>query len=362
MKLVVVTDWDSNSGYYNAFAPVIPELVDLGHEIKVLGISYDGKEHHHPFQVIPVSKRNFLIHIAAMFHNLKLEGWDNHLVALDVPLQLSLTEKMREPIYGVFPIEAPPVTDEWAFKLGVYKHCFCMSQFGTKLLTEKAVATSFIELAPRVSDWPLVDPEARALAKKTMWLTDYPKAVLTIADNQERKNLSQMAEIIAATPGTYWILVTRLEQPTGWNIVELLNHYGIYDRTIIFDRGIPQEKLVGLYAAADVFAITSKAEGLGMPVLQAMLCGVPVVAPAHTSFEEHLGDGRGFLFPTLLQSLEPFGNEYRYYCNVKLGAQQLTHVLDISDTLSYEWRMSRRQYVADRTPAKAAQVIHENLS
>lgn len=361
MKLVVVTDWDEHSGYYNAFAPVVPELVRLGHEIKVLGIGYTGKEHNWPFQVIPVLKQNFLIHTAAMFHNLRLEGWDNHLVALDVPLQLRLLDRYPEQMYGVFPIEAPPVTDDWAFRLSAFKHCFCMSRFGTALLNEKAVAASFIPLGPDPLAWELVAPETRTQFKELLGFKAHPKMVLTVADNQERKNLSQTAEIMASTPDAYWVLVTRIDQPTGWNVIEMLNHYGIYDRTILFDRGLPQERLWGLYAAADAFLITSKAEGLGMPVLQSMLCGVPVVAPRHTSFEEHLGYERGFLIPTTTQSLEPFGNEYRYYCDVSAGSAILKNVLAASDDLTIEWRQQRREYVAKRLPKTSAEVIHENL-
>jgi glycosyltransferase involved in cell wall biosynthesis len=48
--------------------------------------------------------------------------------------------------------------------------------------------------------------------------------------------------------------------------------------------------LADLYAAAEVFAFPSRYEGFGLPVLEAMSCGTPVVAAGTTSIPEIAGD------------------------------------------------------------------------
>ncbi|MEM9764576.1 MAG: glycosyltransferase family 4 protein [Pseudomonadota bacterium] len=53
----------------------------------------------------------------------------------------------------------------------------------------------------------------------------------------------------------------------------------------------PQSEIPGLYAACDVFLVTSRCEGFGLPVLEAMACGTPVVATATGCAPEMLGDG-----------------------------------------------------------------------
>jgi glycosyltransferase involved in cell wall biosynthesis len=53
---------------------------------------------------------------------------------------------------------------------------------------------------------------------------------------------------------------------------------------------VPAEDLPLLYNGADVFSLPSIAEGYGMPLLEAMACGVPVVASNLTALPEVFGD------------------------------------------------------------------------
>lgn len=52
----------------------------------------------------------------------------------------------------------------------------------------------------------------------------------------------------------------------------------------------PEEDLVALYNMADVFVFPSLYEGFGMPPLEAMACGTPVVCSNAASLPEVVGD------------------------------------------------------------------------
>ena len=56
------------------------------------------------------------------------------------------------------------------------------------------------------------------------------------------------------------------------------------------------DDLPGLYQRAGALVCTSRAEGFGLPVLEAMACGTPVAAFANTSIPEVVGDA-GLLVP-----------------------------------------------------------------
>ena len=63
-------------------------------------------------------------------------------------------------------------------------------------------------------------------------------------------------------------------------------------------RSVPDAELPKLYAQADVFLFASLNEGFGLPPLEAMACGAPVVASAVTSMPEVLGDAAFLVEPT----------------------------------------------------------------
>jgi glycosyltransferase involved in cell wall biosynthesis len=60
---------------------------------------------------------------------------------------------------------------------------------------------------------------------------------------------------------------------------------------IVFVGYVPDEDLVPFYQAADLFVLPSFYEGFGLPVLEAMACGTPVMAARTSSLPEVVGEG-----------------------------------------------------------------------
>ncbi|HTY09027.1 MAG TPA: glycosyltransferase, partial [Candidatus Edwardsbacteria bacterium] len=68
----------------------------------------------------------------------------------------------------------------------------------------------------------------------------------------------------------------------------LADRLGISDRTLFLE-SIPGEKLPLYYNAADLLAFPSNYEGFGLPPLEAMASGCPVVAADNSSLPEVVG-------------------------------------------------------------------------
>jgi glycosyltransferase involved in cell wall biosynthesis len=60
---------------------------------------------------------------------------------------------------------------------------------------------------------------------------------------------------------------------------------------------VPEEKLPALYRGAQALVLPSLYEGFGLPVLEAMACGVPVVTSSVTAMPEVAGDAALFVDP-----------------------------------------------------------------
>ena len=66
---------------------------------------------------------------------------------------------------------------------------------------------------------------------------------------------------------------------------------------------VPEADMPALYAAADMFAFPTLYEGFGIPVIEAQLCGTPVLAASGSALEEVGGDGALYADPYSVDSI-----------------------------------------------------------
>ncbi|MDP3888736.1 MAG: glycosyltransferase family 1 protein, partial [bacterium] len=79
----------------------------------------------------------------------------------------------------------------------------------------------------------------------------------------------------------------------GWlfdSIFKRVKELGLTEKVVITDF-VPDEDVPGLMAGASVFCLPSFWEGFGIPVVEAMACGVPVVVSNRGSLPEVVGEG-----------------------------------------------------------------------
>jgi glycosyltransferase involved in cell wall biosynthesis len=96
---------------------------------------------------------------------------------------------------------------------------------------------------------------------------------------------------------TAWPLV--LAGGRGWRDDAILEHagrLGLGD-AIRFTGFVPEEEIPLWYNAADFFVYPSAYEGFGLPPLEALACGTPVVASNRSSLPEVLGDAAVLVDP-----------------------------------------------------------------
>ncbi len=133
-------------------------------------------------------------------------------------------------------------------------------------------------------------PEAEARLRERHRLGDR-RVVLSVAAKRPHKNLMRLIEAVAALDPTDRPLLVIPGYPTPHEreLRERASALGVMDDLRLLDWVTPAE-LEGLYALAAVFAFPSLYEGFGLPVLEAMSRGVPVVTSNRSSLPEVAGD------------------------------------------------------------------------
>lgn len=79
----------------------------------------------------------------------------------------------------------------------------------------------------------------------------------------------------------------------GWlyeDIFAKVRSLGLEDQ-VVFTGFVPEDELAVFYSAADVFAYPSLYEGFGLPVIEALACGTPVLAADNSCLPEAGGPG-----------------------------------------------------------------------
>ena len=66
---------------------------------------------------------------------------------------------------------------------------------------------------------------------------------------------------------------------------------------------VAEQELPGLYSLAHVVAVPSLIEGFGLPALEAMACGTPVLASQSSSIPEVVGEAGLLVDPTSVEAL-----------------------------------------------------------
>lgn len=127
------------------------------------------------------------------------------------------------------------------------------------------------------------------------------KYVLYVGDVTWNKNLPRLIKAIQKIKAPLVMvgkamLEKEFDKTNPWNqdLVKVQKLVEI-DKKIIRLGFIPQDDLVALYNAATVFAMPSIYEGFGLPILEAMSCGCPVVTSKEGSIRELAGDAAYFV-------------------------------------------------------------------
>lgn len=132
--------------------------------------------------------------------------------------------------------------------------------------------------------------------------------IIYVGTIQPRKNLLRLIEVFTKIEGLKLVIVGKTMGfgREGWMFEEILRkpqELGIEDK-VIFTGFAPTEDLLYLLNGAQAFILPSLYEGFGIPVVDAMACGTPVIVSNVSSLPEVVGQAGTLVDPYNIEQME----------------------------------------------------------
>jgi glycosyltransferase involved in cell wall biosynthesis len=276
-----------NLGLPKALSTEVNIYVDIEHPLLYAIYLYEGFHgRYRGFRVIPPYidrlTRSYVVKKADLVH----------LNSLNVKL-VKMAKKLNKPVIAVthaapFPKEAYDAINDYV-DVYVAPSNFTKTHEGSKIDSKKVVVIY------HGIDTELFNPNiSRETARRKLGFPLKAKIILwndRISPEKDLRTFLQATEIILREVKEVYIyikgraIVKSYYESLKSDLKKLLNS----GRVKLHIGWIPYNKLPLLYGAADIFVRTSKYENFGLGAVEAMACGIPVVAPNATTFPEVVG-------------------------------------------------------------------------
>jgi glycosyltransferase involved in cell wall biosynthesis len=189
----------------------------------------------------------------------------------------------------------------WAMRRAVTRarRVLCVSATTARDLGEQLdVDPARIDVTPLGTDLRRAPDEQIAALRARLGLGEREPYLLGLGTLEPRKDLPTLVRAFALlTHDLPHRLV--LAGLAGWGAGELhaaVAQSGAADR-VLFPGYVPEADKAALFSGADAFVYPSRYEGFGLPVLEAMACGVPTITTTGGSLPEVAGDGALLIDP-----------------------------------------------------------------
>jgi glycosyltransferase involved in cell wall biosynthesis len=304
MKILMLGDSPfikTGFGIVNAIA--FKELSDAGHELLVIG-GQDTNERDIPNGTFFPVKNQAIDSIGWTLVDAVVEEHAPdavHIIGDPATVTSWLLKKSlyKLPITVYMPVEGAPLNQQWVDVLSQTPNLniITCSNYGVEILRAAGLTAKMAYHGVSSDFAPMSADERDAKRYAVGWNDKF--VIMCVAQNVERKQWGRLFEAVSILSKKYKDVILYAHTVPfnnyylgGHNLPRLAVEMGISDRVFfpqdhkrhndaIELRGVDKPGLIDLYNMADVFVLPSQVEGFGLPLAEAMACGLPVM---HTNY------------------------------------------------------------------------------
>lgn len=293
------------SGFGTVTREILARLPSDRFEVAVVGWGHSGWPYDRakwPYPIYPADPRTFgrdALPAAVSDFQPDLVVGLGDLWMLDPLRKLDRGKGMR--VVAYFPIDGRPLPPSWRGVLDAVDVRVAYSEFGRDVV-RAACPELDVELIYHGIDTTVFRPLDKEEVRRKHGFGE-KFVVGCVARNQPRKQfpilIRAFAKLREAHPASVLYMHTD-PKDVGWDLENLVTRFGVDDHTVFSKvttvmKGLPPEDLNFVYNAFDVMALPTMGEGFGLPIVEAMAAGVPVLTTDYAAGREFLMRGGGEL-------------------------------------------------------------------
>lgn len=162
-----------------------------------------------------------------------------------------------------------------------------------------------IKYVPHGIDTNIYKPathEEKLQFRKEMGLPEDAFVIGCVAHNQYRKMMPRLLmafeSFVKNNPASILVFHCSPKDPAGWDLTQIIKDKNLTNNVVFTDKAskglgdvqVPESELRKFYCSMDVHALSTGGEGFGVPIVEAMACGIPNVVTDYTTTKEFLCD------------------------------------------------------------------------
>jgi len=174
--------------------------------------------------------------------------------------------------------------------------------------------------------------------------------ILYVGNLKVHKNIARLINAYALLPSplkqAHQLVIVGKKEESYHNLRNIVRQKRLKNN-VVFLGLVEDEDLINLYNAASILALVSLCEGFGLPALEAMACGTPVITSDTTSLPEIVGDIGVLVDPR----------------DVNMISSKLKHLLEDSasrEVLSKKGLLRAKNFSVENTVKKILTIFKEN--
>lgn len=206
------------------------------------------------------------------------------------------------------PVDGANLSRKYVNILNLYDHVVAYTEFGKRELQRVGLSTP-CSVIPHGVDTELFKPGDKAEARDFLGIPQDKFVVQYTAQNQPRKKVDYFIWVINEWLRRYphddvWLYYHGpIKRRGGVDVEQYIDEYLDYwnkelgyshllsDRIFVTGTRIQREYMPYVYQSADLYLQTCANEGWGLPLHEAMACGVPAIAPKASALAEWANGG-----------------------------------------------------------------------